>query len=340
MNKKIIKKYMILYINHSVWYAAKGYYIYKSFDSGKNWQLDSELKDYKYSFIANCNRLLARLFRAEITNLLLLQNGSRLITAKKGIFLATKNDKIYKKVFHVERGNRPMNICEDNCGNLYFGEYFSNKERDEVHIYQSKDNGNTWDICYSFPKGTIRHIHGIFYDKFEQLVWFATGDFDGECIIGNTSDSFKNIKIFKQGGQKYRAVKLLFYQDFIIYGTDTEHEQNYIYKIDRNNGQEHIVSTLQGSVLSAASNGKISVIATAVEPSVVNQDNHSYIWISKNGSEWKQLLSAQKDKYSYKYFQYGSFKFPYGAVLENKIVFTGHALSGYDSNSIVCSINK
>ena len=120
-----------------------------------------------------------------------------------------------------------MNMCEDKNGFLYFGEYFSNPERDEVHIYKSIDSGKTWMLCHTFPKNTIRHVHGVFYDKYEDLVWFATGDLDGECIIGHTNDSFETVNIFKHGGQKYRAVQLLFFKDFIIYGTDTEYDKNY-----------------------------------------------------------------------------------------------------------------
>lgn len=339
-NIKIISNYCVLNINNKVFYAAKGYKIFKSFNSGKNWELDGTVKDVKYGLIANTSRLLARLFRAEISNLIVLQNGSRIITAKKGIFLAQAHKKIFEKTFTITRGNRPMNICEDKHGTLYFGEYFSNQNRDEVHIYKSVDSGKLWNICYTFPQKMIRHIHGIFYDKYEDLVWFATGDLDGECIIGNTNDGFDTVNIFKQGGQIYRAVQLLFFKDFIIYGTDTEYEKNYIYKIDRKDGSEHCLQELQGSVLSSCSFENYAVISTAVEPSEVNHDIHSYIWFTQDGLQWKELYKAKKDSLHPKYFQYGSFKFPVGAIDSDKVIFSGHALEGLDNKTIIYSFTE
>ncbi|PHS36969.1 MAG: hypothetical protein COB07_11625 [Sulfurovum sp.] len=337
---KILSGYCVLNVHKNVIYAAKGYKIFKSFDDGESWALDGKIKDLKYGMIANSNRLLARLFRAEVTNLLLLQDGSRLLTAKKGIFIAQKNEKVYKKSFSVTRGNRPMNVCEDNKGFLYFGEYFGNPERGEVHIYKSIDTGRSWEICYTFPNKRIRHIHGIFYDEYEDLVWFATGDDDGECIIGHTDDGFDTIKIFKEGGQKYRAVQLLFFKDFIIYGTDTEFEKNYIYRIDRESAEEHRLQELQGSVLSSTYTGKRAAISTAVEPSEVNHDLNSYIWFSDDGFEWKELYKEKKDSLHLKYFQYGRFKFPIGAINDGKLLFSGHALKKIDNSTIIISLHN
>ena len=254
---------------------------------------------------------------------------------KKGIFVAQKDEKVYRKTFRVSRGNRPLNMCEDSKGYLYFGEYLSNPNRDEVHIFKSIDSGRTWKKCYTFPKHTIRHVHGVFYDKYEDRVWFATGDLDGECIIGHTNDSFETVNVFKQGGQKYRAVQLLFFKDYIIYGTDTEYEKNYIYRIDRKDAQEHRLQELQGSVLSAVNSDQYAAISTAVEPSEVNHDTYSYIWFSNDGYQWKELYKGKKDSLNQKYFQYGRFKFPIGAIDNEKIFFSAHALEGLDNSTIV-----
>ena len=337
---KIISGYCVLNIDNNVMYAAKGYKIFKSFDDGKSWELDGKIEDIKYSLIANASRLLVRLFRIEITNLLILHDGSRVAIGKKGIFVAGKDEKIYKKTFNVTKGTRPLNMCVDSEGSLYFGEYLSNQNREKVHIFKSIDSGRTWEICYTFPKNTIRHIHGVFYDKYEDLVWFATGDLDGECIIGHTDDSFETVKVFKQGEQKYRAVQLLFFKDFIIYGTDTEYEKNYIYRIDRRNGQEYCLQELQGSVLSSVNSDEYSAISTAVEPSEVNHDMYSYIWFSNNGFEWKELYKGKKDSLHPKYFQYGRFKFPVGAINNEKLLFSGHALEGFDNKTVIYPISE
>lgn len=335
-NIKILSGYCVLNIHHGVIYAAKGYKILKSHDNGNTWQLDGSLNDLKYGLIANSSRLLARLFRAEITNLLILQNGNRLLTAKKGIFVAQKNEKVYKKSFSVTRGNRPMNVCEDKNGFLYFGEYFSNPERNQVHIFKSTDAGSSWEVCYTFPENTIRHIHGIFYDEYEDLVWFATGDLDSESIIGNTSNSFKSVNIVKQGKQIYRTVQLLFYKEFIIYGTDTEYEKNYIYRLDRKDYKEYCLKEIQGSVLSSVNSlSGHAAISTAVEPSEVNLDTFSHIWLSLDGLEWKEMLKYEKDSLNPKYFQYGRVKFPRNGINTKECYFSGHALNGIDNKTVI-----
>ena len=337
MSKKLktVPGYNVLNVHQNVYYAAKGYKIYKSSDAGETWEFDGRVEDGKYELIANASRLLTRLLRTEITHLLILKDGSRVAIGKKGIFVARKGDNTYKKTFNVTRGTRPLNMCEDGNGVLYFGEYFSNPDREEVHIFKSTDSGITWNVCHTFPKNSIRHMHGIFYDKYEDLVWFATGDLDGECIIGHTDDGFESVTVFKEGGQKYRAVQLLFFKDFIIYGTDTEYEKNYIYRIDRKDGQEHCLQELQGSVLSSVNSDNCAAISTAVEPSEVNHDLNSYVWFTDDGVEWKVLYKEKKDFLHPKYFQYGRFKFPVGAINDDVILFTAHALKGLDNKTVI-----
>ncbi len=337
---KIISGYKVLNIQEDTIYAAKGYRIFSSKDNGKNWELDGQIEDFKYAIFANSSRLLARLFRAEITDLLVLEDGTRLAIAKKGIFVAKFDEKIYQKTFKVPRGSRPLKLCLDGNGIIYFGEYFRNPQRLPVHIYRSMDKGLNWDICYTFPEKSIRHVHGIFYDHYQDLIWFTTGDFDSECIIGNTSDDFKTINIFKKGTQIYRTVALLFYKDFIVYGTDTEYEINYIYRIDRIDGKEYKLEEIQGSVFSAVQVGERSAIATAVEPSEINLDNFSHVWFSMDGLVWKELFKYEKDEFNSRYFQVGKIKFPNGAIHDEKLFSTGHSLKAVDNSTIVTNYKE
>ena len=340
MIEKIISGYCVLNIHSDVIYAAKGYKIYKSFDEAKNWEFDGVVDDFKFTFLSKI-RLSARLFRAEITDLLVLQDGSRILIGKKGIFVAKKNSKNYKKTFEIPRGTRPLNICEDlSSGIIYFGEYLSNPEREPVNIYYSKDGGSTWNVCYTFAKNTIRHVHGIFYDKFEKKIWFATGDLDRECIIGYTSDGFKTVEIFKKDKQKYRTVQIFFYKYYIVYGTDTEYERNFIYQISRKDKNEKKLMNLEGSVLSGSGDENGGILSTAVEPSEVNNDIFSHVMYSENGIHWIELCAFEKDDYSKKYFQYGRVKFPRNAILNNKLYLSGHALKGIDGNSVVFNLDK
>ena len=110
------------------------------------------------------------------------------------------------KCLHIPRGSRPLSLCQDKIGTIYFGEYFSNIDKKPVNIYKSNDNGISWSIAYTFKANEINHIHGIFIDKYSDKVWFVTGDRDQECIIGFTRNGFKSIKIVFRGGQNIEHV--------------------------------------------------------------------------------------------------------------------------------------
>lgn len=329
---------IVLNVSPTGIYAAKGYRLYRSTDLGKSWQKEGFVKDGIYSLAANSCRLLARLLRTEITELHLLSDGSRIAIAKKGIFRAQEGESEYKKVFSIPRGTRPLNLCVAGDGTLYFGEYFSNKERKPVHIYCSKDQGQSWSVCYSFRAHSIRHVHGVYYDNFEDKVWFSTGDLEGECQIGYTKDGFETVEIFKEGGQQYRTVEILFFKDYILYGTDTEYEKNYIYKIERKSAEEERLQPIQSSVLSASGNGEYAIIATAVEPSAVNKETSAYLWMSRDALQWVEIGAFEKDDWNPKYFQYGRVKFPVGALQQNSFFISGHALKEFDNSSMKLSL--
>jgi len=342
--KKFYPHAKALYVDKEVIYVAKGYKIYAYNRENGNETFDGQLIDSKYGFLSRISRMLNRLLRIEPSTMLLLKNGSRLVSAKKALFVAEKNSQKYLKIFEIPRGNKPLNIAlNPENGHLYFGEYilngrFSDTVRSEVRIYKSEDYGLNWKTCYTFPQNTIRHVHGIFYDKFTNKMWVTTGDQDHESMIAYSDDGFKTLNVFKQGKQRYRAVTLLFYEDCIVYGTDTEHEKNYIYRIERETGEESCLQSLQGSALMAAQDAYgNSAISTAVEPSQVNHHAYAHIWFSRDGINWKDIYKARKDSWSAKYFQYGRITFPQNALQESRIIFSGHALNKIDNKVVLLS---
>ena len=45
-----------------------------------------------------------------------------------------------------------------------------------ICLSMSIDNGENWEPVYRFKAGSIRHIHGITYDKWDDCFWICTGD--------------------------------------------------------------------------------------------------------------------------------------------------------------------
>lgn len=283
--------------------------------------------------------LTRRLLRAEITSFYHLANGNKIAVAKKGFFLCNKGSNTFKKCFAMPRGSKPLNICFAPSGNIYFGEYFQNMDKQTVNIYCSKDNAQSWNIAYTFEAGNINHIHGLFFDKYTNSIWVATGDRENECIIGYTEDEFKSFVEVFRGGQEYRTCQLFFYNDFIVFGTDTQYEQNVIKKFDRKTLEITELQKVQGSVIKGGQVGDVAFISTTVEPSKVNTDKYVHLWVTKDGSHWEERYKAKKDWWP-SIFQFGTFEFPqyYGIEKLERLYFSGRALKGLDGKSTYISL--
>jgi hypothetical protein len=215
-------------------------------------------------------------------------------------------------------------------------------DKNDVNIYQSSDIGNTWKIVYTFQKGEINHIHGLFFDPYTNLIWIATGDRENECIIGNTTDGFKTLNIILRGGQEYRATNLLFYKNFIIYATDSQYIINEIKKIDRKKLDISVVVKIQGSGIYGGQSGNSGFFSTSVESSKMNKDKSSHLWFSKDGTEWQELYNTKKDIWNGLLFQFGSIMFPqYHITTPLKRLFVyGRAVKRIGGSSAVLKLNE
>ena len=322
---KLFKNIKIVEVSDSHLIGVKGYTFYKySFEKAK-WKFYAKVNDRIIPALSRIS-YLRRFFRAEITYFYTLSDGTQLCIGKKAIFRKEKQGEAFAPCFKVVRGSRPLNICIDEDENLYFGEYFQNPYREDVFIYSSADKGLSWSKKYTFKAGEIRHIHAVQHDPFTNNIWVLTGDNDGECMIGYTGDKFKSFNVVFSGGQEYRACKLFFYNDFIVYATDSPLIENELRFFYRDTLKIKMIEKLQGSVIKGGQTGNLSFLSTTVENSKVNVCKDSHLWVSQNGIEWKDIYSDQKDALPY-VFQFGSIEFPnYLTKSTNKIYFSGRAL--------------
>ena len=331
MKTTIYKNIKVLYVCDSYFIGAKGYRLYKYDFTTKQYECIGYVKDSKYSILSNF-KITRRFFRAEINSLYYLPNGDSMIIAKKGIFKCSKGDSTFIKCFNVPRGSRPLNLCITPDGIIYFGEYFSNMNKEPVNIYVSKDYGETWTIAHTFPTGNINHIHGLFYDKYTGHIWFATGDRENECIIGYTENEFRSVVEVFRGGQEYRTCNLYFYPDFITFATDSQYITNEIKCFNRITLKIETLTTISGTVIKGGQYKNISYLSTTVEPSDVNKDIYSHLWISTNGKSWEDIYCAKKDRFP-AIMQFGSLEFPLQET-DKYILFSGRALQGIDGSSL------
>lgn len=290
------------------------------------------LPDKKYALLSRFS-LTRRLFRAEINGIYDIARGEKIIIAKKNLFKTNPEGDIVFS-FRITRGSKPLNLCLAPSGSIYFGEYFQNMKKQSVNIYCSEDNAKTWHIAYTFEAGNINHIHGLFFDKYTNRIWVATGDRENECIIGYTEDEFITFQEVFRGGQEYRTCQLFFYKDFIVFGTDTQYQQNVLKKFDRKTLEITELQAVQGSVIKGGQVGDVAFISTTVEPSKVNKDRYAHLWVTKDGLHWEERYKAKKDWLPF-IFQFGTFEFPqyYGIEKLERLYFSGRALKGLDGKT-------
>jgi len=319
----------ILLVSPSDELYGKGFKLYKT-HNGIN-GFFAKIVD-RYGLVARF-AISRRFFRAEITGLYHQPCDNDLVIAKKGLFLKSKESGDFEKCFAMPRGSKPLNLCFAPSGNIYFGEYFQNLEKQAVNIYCSDDNAKNWHIAYTYEAGNINHIHGLFFDKYTNRIWVATGDRENECIIGFTEDEFKSFVEVFRGGQEYRTCQLFFYKDFIVFGTDTQYEQNVIKKFDRKTLEITELQKVQGSVIKGGQVGNVAFISTTVEPSKVNTDRYAHLWVTKDGLHWEERYKAKKDWLPF-IFQFGTFEFPqYNVDKIDRLYFSGRALKGLDGKT-------
>ena len=255
--------------------------------------------------------LTSRLFRDGFHALAKLSSG-HLVGAVPGAIVTLNPDENVFRISHrILRGTRPLHIATTLAGHLYWGEYFDNPCRDEVHIYASTDRGDTWRVAYTFPKGAIRHVHNIVHDPWQHCLWILTGDNGSECQILRASIDLTNVEPVLSGGQQVRAVAAVPAEDGLYFSSDTPLEKNFIYRLDRDGNFCKLSELSSSSIYGCRTSGAL-FFSTMVEPSQVNLDRAASLYGSLDQTRWRRKLEWKKDRWPMRFFQYGNAILPDG----------------------------
>src|SRR3974390_2507370 len=156
-------------------YASRGYQLVRASiqdpSQNVNW---TPVALYRPAFrrrLSVVNALAARLFRVGFHALAILPSGGLVAAVPGAIITVRANETEFRCTHSITRGTRPLHITAVPGGALFWGEYFDNPARDEVHVFASTDGGSTWSVAYTFPKGAIRHVHNIVHDPWENCLW-------------------------------------------------------------------------------------------------------------------------------------------------------------------------
>jgi hypothetical protein len=308
-------------------YVSRKYNIFSSDDWGKTWQLDCRVPPRGWKSLVARTGLAERLLRYYIGAFKVLDDGSRVAVARDGLYRAEPGETRMERVFTITRGSRPLNICADGQ-RVIFGEYGDCFKNLEVFIYISEDGGRTFHVGYTFPLGSIRHIHNVMVDPYSDHYWVFVGDHGDQPGIGALSKDLKSIDWLLRGIPESRVVSVILKPDYMLYGTDADNERNFIIHLDKKTAKISKLLEVEGSSLFSTSFGPVMAISTNVEPNPSCLSKECSIYISRDGDSWQRILPHRKDWYHNALFQYGTLVLPYSYSRQALGMFSGQAVVG------------
>jgi len=320
-------------------YLGRNYEIHRSEDGGRSWQHVTSMPLDPLRRVASPSRLLCRLARLEVRALSHTDAGGYVASNRQGVFVAAPGERLMRPSV-IEAGDLPlmppMRITKGPNGEILWGEYGSPKERRPVRIFVSRDDGESFQLIRALED--ILHVHNVVWDAREGHYWVLTGDFDPEPGIGRLSADLQHFDWFVRGEQRYRAVEVFDMGDRLVYATDTQLEPNGLISLDKSTGQTERLREFGGSCIYACQFGGIFALTTSVEPSAVNQSQHSELWLSRDAEHWRRAWRGRKDRWSAYYLQFGSVVLPSGHTDRELIVFSGQAVEGLDGRTTVARL--
>ena len=294
--------------------------------------------------LALSTRLTRRALRYDKSNAIFNFKKDGLIVIYRGIvYFYCLFKKNLKKILRLKNCRNVLHngICVIDRG-IFFGEYGANAERRGVPIYGSYDDGRSWEEVYLFPKNSIKHIHGIYFDKYSNSLYIPTGDFEQECFIGKVPNAdFSSMEIIGDGSQKYRCVSMFFKEDKIIWGMDSQLETSFIQVLNKKTNKLSEGIACPGPIwYSKQFNNGSGIIQTSVEIGEGVKDDYSYLYFSNDLEEWTCIAKFKKDIYPMKYFKFGVIGFSEGNQFPSLFPIHSEGLKNIDGKSFLFSIKS
>ena len=215
-----------------------------------------------------------------------------------------------------------INFCSTK-GGVYWGDYGRNSELREVTVYRLERNHQI-KVMHTFPAGEVRHIHNIVEDGDGFLLF--VGDNEEKAGIYRVNHDWTEVKPWKTGQQKYRAVVGWPYQGGVLYATDSVETENHIRMINAD-GVERELAVLNGSCIYGCETKDYYLFSTTVEPHEgggklsllfeklgggIKSRDVTIVAVSKKDLSVRQVASFKKDCWPMKLFQYGRCSFAGG----------------------------
>ena len=307
----------------------------------KNYKCTIKLPITFLERVVGISRLSRRTFRLDKCNVFVSESFLILIRKYKVYSYNLKTNEL-KETLKLKncRNILHQSLCKNRKGELFFGEYGHNNKRKPVNIYKSSNNGQSWEIIYQFKSGEVKHIHGCYYDKYEDKIWTLTGDFDNENILMKSDFNFiENIKI-GNGAQTFRAVSIIFRPNTMHWIMDSPLEKSYHVIMDRKTLKIKKKQGFPGPVwyLKELSDGYV-LAASSVEIGEGVYDNYAHLFISDDLQSWTELTKFKKDKLPMRYFKWGVIAFAEGEQSRKSFALFFEALCKVDGKAFIYELD-
>lgn len=280
-------------------------------------------------------RLAQRLFRFFFYNVIPLANGEIFVTFDKTVGVLRDGK-------YVSLGGlvRPCRVLRSGCavdqnGNVYFGEYLANDERGEMRVYRYRPGADEVEVAHTFPAGSIKHVHGLYFDKYTNAVWCLTGDKPAECQMLRTTDGFASVETVGSGDETWRAVSILFTPDHFYYGTDAEYRDNEIFRVDRQTLERTSLGEVSGTVFYSKQLGDDLFFGTTAENAPSQKENVAAVWHVDASGRIEKIAEYAKDLWHPGLFLFGTIHFPASNDREDRLFFNTVAVKGDNSTQVI-----
>jgi len=298
--------------------------------------------NWHFNFFAKF-RLLRRLLRLDKSNAILNYKKDGIIIIYLGvIYFYCLKKKILKKISRLKNHRNVLHnsIAVTNRG-IFFGEYGPNNKRGKIPVWRSSNDGRNWKIIYNFPRNSIKHVHGIYKDPFENSLWITTGDFENECFIFKVpKKNFKKIIKYGDGSQEWRAVSLLFKRKYVIWGMDSPLQTSALKIFNKKTKQLKTGQSFPGPIwYSKVFTDQSAVLQTSVEIGPGVKSNYSCLFYSKDLIHWNQFYKFKKDIFPKKLFKFGVIAFSEGQQNAKYFLFSAEGLKSIDGKVFSGKIN-
>lgn len=319
-------------------FACRGQRIFKTVDLGRSWTFQTRIVSQGVRKLLGMSRLGERLARHEVRTLVQVGSESIVAANREWIYYSGQGDAVMNRARIADGGRSvspPLCISTDTRGRVLWGEYDSSRAHGKpVRVFISEDQGKSFEPVYTFEGGSIRHVHSLREDPSVGGYWVLVGDEFHEPGIGILSEDFKSLEWVGKGEQKYRAVDVFDLGDCLVYGTDSELEENAIVAMDKKSGKIEYLQKLEGSCIYSCKFGGVYAITTSVEPSIVNKATTAQLWLSRDAIHWTRCMNIGKDVYPPRLFQFGSIVLPRGNCENDTIFLSGQSLQVIDNTII------